>query len=333
MRVVTPEDVKNKKVLLRLDLDVPISNGRVLDDFRLKAGINTLDLCLEYAQSVIVMGHLGRPGGKEDPNLSVKPIVDWFEHQLKDITFPEGKFHILENLRFEAGEETCDPVFTKELADLGDIYINEAFASHNKASSTTELAKVLPSFAGIRFAQEVETLTKIRQDPKQPLVFVMGGAKIEDKLPVVLAMAKIADHVLVGGKLVKEIEEKAIKVPENVLVAKLNRTGEDIHMHTLDDWEPILKNAATIVWNGPVGKFEDEQNFMTKLLAKCILHCSGFTVIGGGDTISALTNYHLLNPFLLLDKNRCFISTGGGAMLKFLEKGTLPTIEALNESN
>lgn len=327
MQVVTPELVKDKTVLLRLDLDVPIENGKVIDDLRLMAGMDTLGLCLEHAKSVIIMGHIGRPGGKVVPELSVKPIVEWLEQGYGHIQLPVGKLHILENLRFEPGEEVCDPAFAKELANYGNFFVNEAFASHHKSASTTVLPNLIPHAAGLNFAHEVKTLLKIRNNPEKPFVAIIGGAKLEDKLPVVEVLAKVADAVLVGGKLPAEIKDKNISIPPNVLIAKMNEEGFDISKDAIEGFKKLILNAKQIVWAGPMGKYEDPKyNAGNQELAKAILASNAKIIIGGGDTLNALSEFE--SEFAKLD-DRCFISTGGGAMLKLLSEGTLPTIEAL----
>lgn len=336
MQIVAPELIQNKRVLLRLDLDVPLKevNGVMVieDDKRLLAGMDTLGLCLEFASSVTICGHLGRPGGKEDPKLSVKPIVDWLEEGYGHIQLPAGKLHILENLRFEPGEDSSDPEFAKELASHGDFYVYEAFATHKPSASTTIVPALLPHAAGLRFAQEVDELTQIRDNPIRPLVVILGGAKVEDKMPVIKEMASKADVVLVGGKLAaeikqsfspSEIKEQGIEnLGSNVMVGKLTEDGFDISDATVNAWTNLIKTAKEIVWNGPVGKFEDPKNGNTQKIAQAIIDSGAKSIIGGGDTISALTQYGLADKFT-------FVSTGGGAMLKLLADGTLPTIEAL----
>lgn len=334
MQVVTPELIENKRVLLRLDLDVPLreDNGRMVieDDTRLLAGMETLGLCLEFASQVTICGHLGRPGGKEDPKLSVKPIVDWIEEGYGHIQLPKGKFHVLENLRFEPGEDDSDMAFAKELASHGDFYVFESFAAHRSAASTTVVPTLLPHAAGLRFAQEVDELTQVRENPERPLVVILGGAKVEDKMPVIKAMADKADVVLVGGKLAAEIKEKGLPAGRqeieglgaNVMVGKLNEHGFDISDETVNAWTNLIKTAKEIVWNGPLGKFEDPKYNQSEKIAKAIIDSGAKSIIGGGDTIAAVTQYGLVERFT-------FVSTGGGAMLKLLADGTLPTIEAL----
>lgn len=327
LKVITPTFISGKKVLLRYDIDVPVKDGKVVEDFRLEAGLPTLDMCLQYADSIILMGHIGRPAG-EDPNYSVKSIVSWFEERFGDIELPPGKFHILENLRFEKGEEEASEEYAKELASLGDVFVNEAFAAHHKAASTTVLPTLMPSVAGLNFAEEVEELTNLRNNPIKPYVAIIGGVKIEDKLPAVLSLAKVADHVLVGGKLAFEIHSKTVigqidQIPENVHLAKLSMEGTDIAPDTVESWKEYLQGAKTILWNGPMGKYEDPINAQTKALAEYIVTLPAEKILGGGDTISAVDQFRLLKRF-------SFVSTGGGAMLKFLTSGTLPTIEALS---
>ncbi len=327
MRTVQPGLIEGKRVLLRMDLDVPlkqVDSGQwtVEDDFRLRAGLPTLEMCLQHAESVIIMGHVGRPEG-QDPKLSVKPIVDWLERYYADVELPEGILHVLENLRFEAGEDSSDPKFAQELASLGDFYINDAFASHHPAASTTLLPTLLPHAAGLTFAKEVEELTSLKQHPKKPFVAIIGGAKIEDKLPVLQTFAQIADAVLVGGKLPEEIKAEGITLPSNVLVAKMNEQGTDLSAEVADAFRGVILSSKQVVWAGPMGKYEDGFIEGTKALAQAVIQSGAHSVVGGGDTITVLDELGLLNKF-------SFVSTGGGAMLEFLVKDTLATIEALS---
>jgi phosphoglycerate kinase len=322
MKLLSASFVKDQIVLLRLDLDVPIKNGKVEDDFRLMAGMETLGFCLEHAKTVILMGHIGRPEGREVPSLSVQPIIDWIVDGYGHIQLPKHKLHVLENLRFEPGEDAADPEFAKELASYGNVFVNDAFASYHPSASTTVLPTLLPHAAGFRFNEEVETLMQVRNHPVRPLIAILGGAKLEDKLPVVEKMSQIAEWVLVGGKLAKELIDSGKRVGANVMVGELTPDGEDISEKTLSEWKSILPRAKQILWNGPVGKFEDPKNDATEKLAHAITLTQAKTIIGGGDTLSALNHGHFLEKF-------SFVSTGGGAMLKFLVDGTLPTIEAL----
>lgn len=327
--VVTPEFVSGKKVLLRYDLDV-ITDGQI-DDFRLKAGLPTLKMCLEHASSVTMIGHVGRPGGKEVEELSVTPIYQWLLNQGFRDELQSKKLQLLENLRFDRGEEAADEDYARDLIHLtgGDVFVNEAFAAHHKAASTTVLPTLLPHSAGLNFAKEVYELKKIKENPQKPLVAIIGGVKIEDKLSAILALAKIADSVIVGGRIAEEIRE----VSENVLVARLNEEGTDLSFQTIESWKEIIRGAKMIIWNGPLGKVDSGQGTVdrgteqgTYKVAEMILESQAEVIIGGGDTVGFLEKANLLDKL----KAKGFISTGGGAMLKFLSEGTLPTIEALN---
>lgn len=352
MQVINQEFVKGKKVLLRYDIDVALESGVqssefvVKEDFKLKAGIPTLRLCLENASKVIIIGHLGRPFKTVDDEkqglpqaLSAKPIRDWLEEELGEkVEFAESleqatasstKLALLENIRFFHGEVEGDVDFAKKLASLGEVYINEAFSAHNPAASTTMLPTLLPHAAGLHFAEEVRVLGEVRDPPagghKKPFVAIMGGAKVADKLPVITVLAQKADAVLVGGKLVAEIKEQNLSLPKNVMVGKLSQDGFDIAWETVESWRKLIMEAKTIVWNGPLGKFEDPGNAQSAKIARMVLNSRAEVVIGGGDTVSLLGGLGILGEF----EKKGFVSVGGGAMLKFLADGTLPTIDAL----
>ena len=326
MQVVNKSLISNKKVLLRYDIDVQIVNGKVTEDFKLRAGLKTLKLCLKNAQSVIMMGHVGRPDGKVVNGLKVAPIVDWFKSHGYSGNLKSGKLQILENLRFDGREEAGDTEYGEELAKLGDIFVNEAFSAYHQAVSTTVLPKLLPHAAGLNFFKEVAVLTNVRNNPKKPFVAIIGGAKVQDKLPVIQVLAQKADAVLVGGKLVHEIREQNITLPKNVLVGKLNEDGFDIAPDTTDSWQDLIMKAKMIVWNGPLGKFEDPKNDQSAKIAQIVLESGAEIVVGGGDTVALLGSLGLLGKYEKVG----FVSVGGGAMLKFLSDGTLPTIQALN---
>lgn len=320
MQVVTAEFVKNKRVLLRYDIDVALEAGKIVEDFKLKAGLETLRLCLENASQVIIIGHLGRPDGQVVEELRVAPIVEWFnQNGFKDL-------RILENLRFDPREETGDLEYAKELAKMGDFFVNEAFSAHNPAASTTIVPTLMPHYAGLHFVKEVETLLNVRNNPKKPFIAIMGGAKVKDKLPVINVLAQKADVVLVGGKLVAEIREQNLHLPANVLVGKLNQDGFDIAEETTSAWSGLISKAEMIVWNGPLGKFEDPKYNQTAKVAQMILESVAEIVIGGGDSVAALNQYGLLEKAQQVG----FVSVGGGAMLKLISDGTLLTIKVLS---
>lgn len=363
METISVQFIKEKKVLLRLDLDVLV-DGR-LEEFRLKAGLPTLKLCLENSSNVVILGHLGRPNGVEVPELSVAPIYEWLKNRGYSGDLGNGRLVLLENLRFERGEDESNMEYAHSIIDLVDpgnkgdvVFVNEAFAAHHPAASTTILPKLLPHAAGLRFAEEVRVLREVRNPPaggsKRPLVAIIGGLKIEDKGPAIEALSKIANTVLVGGKIALELTGPAgsqphsmsslslralngaprspspVNIQHNVLVGSLTEDGLDIAIATLDLWEPIIEGAAQIIWNGPVGKVTNEVSHLasaegTYKLAKMILESKADIIIGGGDTVGFLGKLGLLGDF----EKKGFVSTGGGAMLKFLIDGTLPTIEAL----
>lgn len=343
--VVTPQLVDNKKVLLRLDIDVPlreVGNGRweVEDDFRLKADLPTLNLCLENAREVVAMGHLGRPGGKEVPQLSVAPIHQWLsDHGFRD-DLENQKLKLLENLRFEKGE-SFDPStqlraqdkdevlkFAKELAKLGDVFVNESFAAYRPAASTTVLPTLLPHAAGLRFAHEVKVLTEVREDPQRPLIAIVGGAKVEDKLPLVEALAKLAEVVLVGGLLPKKIREKNISLAPNVRLGEIAQSGIDLTKVSVEAFCKVLKDIRpqSIIKNGTMGKWEVPEGIKgERMIDQAILESGAQVIVGGGDAVAALSKLGLLRKFEEIG----LVSVGGGATLNFLIEGTLPTIEAL----
>jgi len=373
MQVVSSQLISNKRVLLRYDIDVALRSAQgklvVGEDFKLKAGLETLRLCLENASKTIIIGHLGRPFAtaeyeKNGPpkDLSAKPIKEWFDLHLPGVSLAtardkeahlegvffaksleeaqnsQSKFVLLENIRFFHGEvpgsdyhatctsKTCDVDFARKLASLADVYVNEAFSSCNVAASTTIVPTLLPHGAGLHFAKEVRVLGGIRENPKKPFIAIMGGAKVKDKLPVIQVLAQKADAVLVGGKLVAEIREQNIQVPKNVMVGKLEEGGFDIAPQTSEAWKDLIRQSRMIVWNGPLGKFEDPKYDQSKKVAQIILDSEAETVVGGGDTIALLGELGLLEEF----EKKGFVSVGGGAMLKLLSDGTLPTIEVLS---
>lgn len=326
MRVLTPHFIAHKRVLFRADLDVPLKkvDGKwvVADDFRLMASLPTLYLCMQYAQQVIVCGHLGRPEGKVDPNLSVAPIVEWLDSEFPSYDFPEDRLLVLENLRFESGEDGCSEVYAKELASMADVFVFEALAAHHRASSTVLVSTLMPSAVGFHFDHEMRVLKEVRNNPKQPLIAIIGGAKIEDKISVVEALSKIADKVLLGGKLPSEIKAHWVDLPLNTEVAEMSEDGLDISEETIKKWQEYISEAKQIIWSGPMGNFEQGHLEGTQKIAEAIISSGAESIVGGGDTVSAITELGFLDSF-------SFVSTGGGAMLKLLADGTLPSIEAL----
>jgi phosphoglycerate kinase len=328
---------KGKKVLVRLDLDIPAE-----DDFRLRAELPTIEFLLNQKARIILLGHLDRPKGKVVEKLSLRSVAqklgELFSSKFKvkstKLQFKVQNFEafqilenliLLENLRFYPGEEKNDLEFAKKLASFGVFYVNEAFAaSHREHASIVGIPKILPHCAGFNFTKEVENLSKVLENPQRPVVFVVGGAKPETKLPLVAEFAKKTDWVLVGGLLPTSSKFKVQSSKfKNIIWGKLTKDGLDIDENSIKKFKDIIKTARTVVWNGPMGKFEEKKwEEGTRKVAEAIAQSSAFKVVGGGDTVAALNKFGLLSK---MD----FVSTGGGAMLEFLAKGRLPGIEAL----
>jgi len=325
-------NVDSKKVLLRADFDVPVENGVVGDQTRIKADLPSIRWLLKRNAKVVLLAHLGRPN-KVEKEFSLKPVAQILENILKvKIKFLKeptvsqlSNLNLLENLRFWSGEEANDEIFTKKLVVMGDFYINDAFAvCHRLHASIVGIPKFLPGFAGLHLEKEINELTKILKNPARPLVAIIGGAKIETKLPSINNLSKIADKVLVGGRLMFEIGNTPLN--PNVIVANDDLDTKDIGPRSIEFFSRIVKNAKTIIWNGPLGLFEEEKYALgTKKVAKEITNSNAYSIIGGGDTIAAL------NKFDLLDKIN-YVSTGGGAMLEILAGKKLPGLEALENS-
>lgn len=318
MKSIKEADISNQtRVLVRADLDVPIENGKILDTFRLDCLLPTLRLLQEKQAKIIICGHLGRPDGKYVEELSTKHLKSYFDEKLG-----EGNYEILENLRFNPDEEENSEEFSQELANYADIYVNESFAnSHREHASIVGVARILPSYAGLRLFEEVEVLSKVLKKADRPLVAIIGGAKIETKKPVIQKFLEISDKVLVGGRLGLDWKEQ---IPQNLLLP-VDYAGEDkdIGPETIKLFSEEISKAKAIVWAGPLGMFEEEAfGNGTREIGNDIVNSQAFSVVGGGDTVSALQKFGILEKFN-------FVSTGGGAMLEFLVKGNLPGLEAL----
>lgn len=344
LKKIQETDVTDKKILVRFDLDVPLSDtGNILDDTRLKASLETLQFLLEKNAQIIIIGHLGRPKGTVVPAMSLAPVAKWYAEYGK-WQMVNGKWDdfngwklseqvtVLENLRFYPGEEANDVGFAKELARLGDIYVDDAFAvSHRSAASNVGITQFLPSFAGMQLQKEITGLSKVLDNPVRPLVVIIGGAKLETKLPMVSKMHDLADTILVGGKLITEKElldkEMAIQKKAAIIVATPAENGLDISKESSDQFVKVIQEGKTIVWNGPVGKTDGDPQAIegTKAIADAMSIVSGYTVIGGGDTIEFLDREKMLDKF-------SFVSTGGGAMLAFLSGEILPALTPLLSS-
>ncbi len=314
---VQNQDVRSKKVLVRADLDVPEE-----EDFRLKALLPTLKFLSDNGCGITLIGHRGRPEGVKKESLSLKPV----EERLRKIA-GQIEFSVLENLRFDPGEEANTPEFAKKLSEGQDFYINEAFAaSHRSHASIVGLPKLIPHAAGFRFCQEVEKLSVIFDNPKRPIVVILGGAK-KDKLDLIKPLAEMADKLLVGGRLPDylgfEDSIRTIGPDEKIVTANLVMDKEDITINSIERFEQEIERAKTIVVAGPMGKYEDEGHRQgTERIFRKVASSAAYKITGGGDSHVVLSMYNIENDF-------DWVSVGGGAMLEFLAKKTLPGIEAL----
>lgn len=322
MKTLRDFDVADKRVLVRCDFNVPLDDkGNILDDFRIQKTIPTIEYLIERGAKVTLMSHLGSPGGKFVKELVMDPIAKRLQELLGK------KVELLENLRFNPGEESNDENFTKELAQKGDIYINDAFgACHRAHSSIVGVPKYLPSGAGLLLEKEIMCLTRLSTNPERPLVAIIGGKKVEDKSKVIDKISEIADFVLVSGLIKKEIDDKNLKFkyPEKI-IGPVDEMGEgkDVGPETIKLFREKIFQAKTIFWNGPLGKVEEEEFANgTQELAKAIIDSGAFSVIGGGETVEFINKLGLGEKF-------SHLSTGGGAMMEFLAGDNLPGIEVL----
>jgi len=338
-------NVKQKRVLVRCDFNVPLSDkGEILDDFRIRATLPTIEYLLKNQAKIILMSHLGRPDGQVVESLRLTPIQDRLMEYLdlsivkapdcvgKEIeewtkAMRPGEILLLENLRFHSEEEAGDLNFAQQLAQLGDVYVNDAFGvAHRPHASVVGITQFLPAAAGLLLEKEINILNQLKQNPQKPLVVIIGGAKAETKTKLINQMSEKAEWVLIGPVIHKEIKEKnlEIKYPEKI-VAPVDEVaaGKDIGSATINLFKEKINLAKTIFWNGPLGWIE-KQEFRqgTEKLAQAIVASQAFSVVGGGETVEFITQIGLLEKFN-------HVSTGGGAMLEFLAGDTLPGIEVL----
>lgn len=307
-------DVAGRRVIVRADLDFDPTDTQNL---RLTSLFQTLDYIKEKGGEIILIGHRGRPEGKVVESLSLMPLKPLFE---------KWNLQLEENLRFDPGEEINDIEFAKRLSTLGDFYVNEAFGvSHRNHASVVALPSLLPHAAGFRFVQEIEKLNKVVVGPKRPVISIISGLK-EDKLSYIDGFLKFSERILIGGRLPDLIEDESpLRRNQKVMVASLIPDKEDITIHSMEAFELEIKDAGTIVLSGPIGKFEDEGHRQgTQRILNAIVESDAFKIAGGGDTEGAIALFKLGDKF-------DWISTGGGAMLEFLAKGTLPGLAALLE--
>src|SRR5260221_13742919 len=308
---LTDSDLKNKRVIVRAYLD---NNPNDLTNLRLTSLRQTLDYLKSQNAIITIISHRGRPEGKIDESLSLKPFEPYFA---------KWGAKVLENLRFNPEEESNSEEFARQLAIDQDFFVNESFAtSHRAHASIVGLPKLLPHAAGLRFAEEIENLSKVLESPNKPAIVIISGVK-KDKVEMIQEIKEKVDKVLVAGRLPDYLGEDY--KDEKVLVAKLNPDKEDITIHSIEIFENEISKAATIVLAGVPGKYEEEDHRLgTERVFKAVANSKAFKIVGGGDSLVVVAKYNL-------EKNFNWISVGCGAMLEFLAKGTLPGIEALIE--
>jgi phosphoglycerate kinase len=342
-RSVRDADVVGKHVLVRVDFNVPLEDGRVADDTRIRASLPTLRLLLDGgAAEVVLCSHLGRPKGV-DPRYRIAPVADRLRELLAD-----DRLRVLENTRFEPGETANDPAYARELAAGMDLYVNDAFGSAHRAHASTEgVARLLPAYAGLLLERELRELSRLVESPERPFVAVVGGAKVEDKIGVLQRLAELADALLVGGKMGAELAAQAplagraeVLLPTDVVAAAAfepeaesrvvpaDRVPEgwlalDIGPETRRAFAERIAAARTVFWNGPLGVFEWPRFAAgTHAVAEAVAAAPAFTVVGGGDSVRAVEELGLADRI-------GWISTGGGASLEFLEGRELPGVAAI----
>ena len=343
-RSVRDADVAGKTVLVRADLNVPLEDGRVADDTRIRASLPTLELLLERGGAAVrVCSHLGRPKTEEDrAKYAIEPVAARLQELL-----PDERVHVLENTRFDPGETANDERFARELAEGCDLYVNDAFGSAHRAHASTEaVAHLLPAYAGLLLLAELEHLGRLLGEVERPFVLVSGGAKVEDKLGVLRNLGGRADTVLIGGKMAEELRGENpldfdVELPVDVVAAaEFERDAEsrlcavdeipdgwlglDIGPETRTRFAERLEGARTIFWNGPMGVFEWPRFADgTQAVAKAVAaNETAFSVVGGADSVRAL------NELGLADRVS-WVSTGGGASLELLEGKELPGVAAI----
>jgi phosphoglycerate kinase len=344
-RSVRDADVAAKRVLVRADLNVPLEDGKVADDTRIRAALPTLQLLLDGgASAVTVCSHLGRPKGP-DPKYRIEPVAA----RLRELLGDDERLSVLENTRFDPRETANDPELARELAEGQDIYVDDAFGSvHRAHASTVGVAHLLPAYAGLLLERELQELGKLLEDPARPFVAIVGGAKVEDKIGVLRRLAEQADVVLVGGKMAEEIRadpiDVPVKLPDDVVAAEAFEPdaeakvvpadevpdgwlGLDIGPATREGYAKRIAMAKTVFWNGPMGVFEWPRFADgTLAVARAVADAQAHTVVGGGDSVRAVDEAGLADR---ID----WISTGGGAALELLEGKELPGVAAIPPPN
>lgn len=344
-------DFEGKSVLVRVDYNCPVAGGKVTNNFRIKQSLPTLNLIKEGgARKIVLITHFDRPDGKFNAEMSLSPVREelekiWgekifmpefqadYRKYFRDIEEGAEKIYLAENIRFWKEEEAGDSAFAFVMSDGHDFFINEAFsASHRKHASVTGVSSYLPSFAGLELADECREIWKKMTVMVSPSIALVGGAKIETKVPVLQTLGKYYDKIILGGKIAIEYEKYSVENPDaGSWMTKVqlpqgysDENKFDISEEAALDFVEMIKGAKKILWNGPVGKFEDERYAVgSEIIARAVSqNLEASRLVGGGDTIA------LLEKNSLLDKVG-FVSTGGGAMLEYIGEGTLPGLEVI----
>lgn len=343
-RFFTIRDVNlnNKIVLLRVDYNVPLDKkGRITDDTRIKKTLPTIRFLLRKgAKQIIIISHLGRPKNKKDTKFSMRKVATRLQSLLKKpVKFEKAtlkdKILVLENLRYNKGEEKNDKLFAKKLTKLADVYVNDAFSnSHRKHASMCAITEYLPSCAGLFLEKELELMQNAIDEPKRPFVAIVGGVKIDTKLPLVRTMVKKADKVLVGSSIAQSLKKKRSLINKKILLPVDFIVSDskyfDIGLKTIKEYTNVIMKAKTICWNGPVGWYENKKYEKgTRAIAKAIAAATkknkAISIAGGGETEEAIKRFKLTNKFT-------HVSTGGGASLMVWQGTELPAVKALKQS-
>lgn len=353
-------NLKGKRVMVRVDFNVPVQDGKIVDDLRIRVAMPTIEYLKSEGAKVILISHIETKG-----NPTLEPIAERMGVKLvKDFMnwvpdMQDGDVVLFENLRSNAGEKANDPEFAKVLANYADIYVNDAFpVCHREHSSVVGIPKLLPHYAGLQLLKEIENLSAFF-NPAHPFIFILGGAKFETKLPLIEKFSNTADYIFVGGALMNDVfkmkgyevgkslvsnlednkesmkdilADQRIILPTDVVVdsgrvsdvrgVTKEETIMDVGPVSIDAFADKIKTAKFILWNGPLGLYEKGFKDQTLKLAKLIAESGAKSAVGGGDTVAAIESLKVENP-------NVFISSGGGAMLEFLEEETLVGVEAL----
>ena len=385
-------DVSGKTVLIREDLNVPLKDGKIANDARLKASLPTIQLALDKGAAVIVCSHLGRPDpSNPEAKYSLQPVADYLgdalgkpvklvtDYAQNNVTVAPGEVVLLENVRFNAGEKKNDAALSERYAALCDVFVMDAFGTAHRAEASTEgiIAKAKTACAGPLLAAELDALAKALDNPAKPMLAIVGGSKVSTKLDVLKSLAKICDQIIVGGGIANTflaakganvgaslyeadmvetaksiMQETHVLLPDEVVVAKKSQIDFDDFLGSLESADAVtksvdtiaddemildisassaakladaIKNAKTILWNGPVGVFEvDKFGEGTKIVSEAVAASEGFSIAGGGDTLAAIDKYKVADKV-------SYTSTGGGAFLEFVEGKTLPAVHALSQ--